>query len=213
MDTLAHGYTMADIDGLARRACAAAWAQASDYRDRYNTAWSAIVVALYEADDPLPPSRLVHAGVRAVDVARHDDDRHRGRRRSNGGQPIAFQTYWEWAARHAPSPESRVVDGLALQQIWSRLTPAERRCLSALAATGDYQAAADLLGVRYHSLCSGVRRARARFLALWHEGETPSQLWGRDRRRWRADVDDPADQRSVMIRRRRSWNRAPKGAA
>ena len=31
-------------------------------------------------------------------------------------------------------------------------------------------------------MANRVRRARARFLALWHDGESPSRLWRVDRR-------------------------------
>lgn len=32
------------------------------------------------------------------------------------------------------------------------------------------------------AFCARVRHGRLRFLRYWHEGETPSRLWGSDRR-------------------------------
>ena len=75
-----------------------------------------------------------------------------------------------------------MVERLAVGQIWPLLTPGQREALETLAATGDYQAAADALGLSYHTFCRRLSAGRARFLGLWLEGETARRGW-RDRRR------------------------------
>jgi hypothetical protein len=44
------------------------------------------------------------------------------------------------------------------------------------------RAAAEALGKAPHGFETTLSTARKQFLALWHEGEQPSTLWGRDRR-------------------------------
>ena len=95
----------------------------------------------------------------------------------------------------------------------STLAEVERSTLLALAITGDYKQAAALLDMSYHTFHTSLSRARRKFLALWHEGETPSRMWGRDRRKWREGVDEVADHRPVMVRRRASWRRQAAKAA
>jgi len=71
---------------------------------------------------------------------------------------------------------------MALAQIWPRIPAHQQEALHALAAHGDYQAAADALGLKYHTFCKRIKLAREQFLRLWLEGETPRRGW-RDRRR------------------------------
>jgi hypothetical protein len=80
-----------------------------------------------------------------------------------------------------------VVDHLALAQIWPQLSDLHREALTALATHGQYDLAAASLGVTYQVLILRIRRARAAFKQLWHEGETPSRQWGRDERKRRGE--------------------------
>lgn len=189
MTELRHGYTLADLHGIARLAVHAAGRMAGDWHDRYDTAWSAVAVALYEAEHWPPAHDLVYAGRVAIWAAVDDERHHAGyyKRKTIGseagaGSSPAFQTYWLEFARTAPSPEPRTVESLALAQIWPTLTPGQRRCLAALATFDDYQSAAAALGVSKAAFVSLVATGRRRFLAAWHEGETPSRVWGCDRR-------------------------------
>jgi hypothetical protein len=50
MAPLRHGYTLADLHGLARLAVHTAGTMASNWHDRYDTAWSAIAEHLYAAE-------------------------------------------------------------------------------------------------------------------------------------------------------------------
>jgi hypothetical protein len=70
-----------------------------------------------------------------------------------------------------------------------------------LATHSDYQKAADALGKPYHSFVSTVSTARKQFLRLWHEHETPSGVWGHDRRN-RPRAEDRRSVTVVTIRRR-----------
>lgn len=86
-------------------------------------------------------------------------------------------------ASRAPSHDERVIDRTALWQIWSRLTEVDRSVLMALATHNDYELAAASLNKTYRTFITQIQSARKRFLALWHEGEAPSRVWGRDRRK------------------------------
>jgi hypothetical protein len=55
--------------------------------------------------------------------------------------------------------------------------------LIALAAHGDYQHAATALDKPYATFVTQIHLARKQFLRLWHQGEQPSGVWGRDRRK------------------------------
>jgi hypothetical protein len=93
-----------------------------------------------------------------------------------------FERYWRHVAAPDDGPEEKITERLALAQIWPHLRPVHREALAALAAHGDYQRAAQALGLPYATFKSRISTARREFLALWHDGETPSRPWVRDRR-------------------------------
>lgn len=188
---LRHGYTLTDLHQLARLAVHTAGSMASNWHDRYDTAWSAIAELLYSADHWPPRHSLVRAGQLAIYAAVDEERQTHGyyRRKTDGrlhgaASSPAFRMYW-WdlcGARPAPSPENRVVERWTLAQVLPSLTPAQREAITALAVHDDYRAAADALGMGYATFKSHIARGRNRFLAWWHEGETPSRVWGTDRR-------------------------------
>lgn len=173
---LAHGYTLSQVHHMAKAAVNLAGVYACDYLDRLDTAYGAIVVYLYEA--PHWPTRhaLIRSGAQAVSRMVEKDLRQRGYRRGNGfagaGSAPRFAAYWD-AYLVAPSHETRIVERVAVRQVLPRLTPRETQAVAALAAAGDYQAAADALHMNPSTFNDTIRRARRRILALWHEGETP----------------------------------------
>ncbi|HEU4422108.1 MAG TPA: hypothetical protein VFR67_06155 [Pilimelia sp.] len=174
---LKHGYTLGAVDHLAKAAVNMAGQYASDYLDRLDAAYGAIVVHLYEA--PHWPTRyaLLQAGATAVNRMVEADLRTRGYRRANGysGAMSApgFVTYWWGQSGPTPSPENAVVERIAIDQIRKRLTPTQMSAVAALALTGDHVAAAELLGVPPGTYATRLRQARITALSLWHEGETP----------------------------------------
>jgi hypothetical protein len=189
-ETLRYDYTLADLHAIARLAVHVAGQFASDWRERYDTAFSAIAEHLYASVHYYPTRPdLVRAGQLAIYAAINGDRRERGfyKHKTIGGQAgpassLAYLRYWEWACRNTPSHEPRIVERAAVDQIWPTLTADQRACLTALAVHDDYQVAADALGLTYGNFKSQVATGRRRFLALWHEGEQPSRVWGVDRR-------------------------------
>ena len=126
---------------------------------------------------------MVHAGWLAITA--HADAHHqflgRAHRQYNGpGQ--GFERYWRHVAAPDNGPEEKITERLPLAQIWPSLRPVHREALAALAAHGVYQQAAQALGLPYTTFKSRISTARREFLALWHDGETPSRPWVRDRR-------------------------------
>lgn len=206
--TLRHGYNLADLDRLTKRAIWRVWGVHLDYRTRYDLAWSAITEHLYASAEPPSPSDLVFAG--QDEIANHvrDQMRHHGRDKTNDGEIRRFfATYWELSIRHAPAPERRVVERTALWQIWPTLTEAQRRALLALAAHGTHQAAAESLGITVKTFRQHVGNARRRFLELWHEHEQPSRFWGTDRLVHRGVRTEASYQKAAKAIRHRDHTR------
>jgi DNA-directed RNA polymerase specialized sigma24 family protein len=174
------GYSLEHLDALARQATTRAFTATLNRPDAIDVAWCAIVEALYEATHPPTPAELLRAGTRAIhDDARADQQAHgvsQYRIHDGPGQVHRFAMYW-WA-RSTPSPENGIVDRRALQQIWPLLKPWMQQAILTLAVHGnDYQAAADALGLNYQAYYQRLKKARTRFFAEWHQGETPSRTW------------------------------------
>lgn len=185
-----HGYSLNDMDRLTRIAITRAFGgRLLDPTDRYETAWGAIVETLATADEPPTGGYLVTAGVAAVNRAAQDHRHTWGMNRTWGsveGDMAAYARYWDMGRRVTGSPEDAVVDHLALQQIWPRLSVAHQQVLWALAVhDGDHREAAESLGKSLVTFRSHLKDARAAYRALWHEHETPSRMWGRSGQRGR----------------------------
>lgn len=183
---LPHGTTLAELHRLARLAAGTINVAHGSAADRCQLAWAAIADALLAADTPPDPRRLVWAGRTAIYRAARDDWHHWGVSKRDPlagvGSMRAFRVFWWPQVSPDPGPEGPVVERAAVAQIWPTLTDAQRQALLALATTGNYRAAAALLGISYQSLKDRLCAARRRFRRLWHEGETPSRPWGTDRR-------------------------------
>jgi AraC-like DNA-binding protein len=208
------GYTLDHLHHLTRRAVNGSLRTAMDYHDRLEVAWHAIVEHLYAATEAPSSLELIKAGNLAIEAMVREEYRTHGyARRSSYAGPHSspqFQRFWWFATQHAPSPEPGVVDRVALWQIWPQLTSTHQQVLLALATHGDYQAAARSLGKTEATFKVQVSKARRAFLRLWHDGETPSRIWGTDRRVGRRD-QPPADRRrrpaTAAVARRRPMKR------
>ncbi len=182
--SLWHGYSMDDLDRLARIAAVrAVGGRILDPVDRYETAWGAIAEYLATAQESPTGGQLVAAGATAVSRAGQDHRHTWGMTRTWGsgeGDVGGYQRYWELARRSAASPEEPVVDRMALRQIWPCLSVTHQQVLYALAIhDGDHREAAAALGKSLLTFRSHLRAARAAYRALWHEHEMPSRMWGR----------------------------------
>ena len=184
---LRHGYTMHDLDVLARISVATAFARAMDYSDRYDAAWHGIAEHLVLADSAPTRADLKQAGTKAINDLIQDHHHTRGMARAKvvgeQGSMGAFQRYWELSRRSTPSPEDMIVDWAAFRQIWPELSALHQQVLLKLAVYGDYELAAAACGKTRTTYASHLKNARRAFFALWHEHATPSRLWGRTERR------------------------------
>lgn len=191
---LRHGYTLDHLHFIARRAVSASMARAMDYTDRLEAAWSGVIERLYMSEERPSSLDLIQAGEAALSRMIRTEHRHYGYagRDSYAGPESAvnYQRYW-WSTP-APSPENRVIERVSLWQIWEQLSDKHREVLATLSAHGDYQAAADALGITVGTFNVHVSKARKAFYALWHQGEEPSRVWGTDRRVGRRDATEPA---------------------
>lgn len=181
-------WTLADIDDIARTASRVSefMRRGETAAERFHTARCAIVIELASGEE-LSRRELVAAGLRAIDHERKAWARTWGYDPGSQSAKPAFWRYWQSESSPGCSPERSVVDGVALVQIWPRLSSVQREAMEALAVCEDYQVAADMLGLDFDLFRGRVRNARRRFLELWHEGEAPSQVWRRSDPQRRAD--------------------------
>lgn len=204
---ITHGYTLTDIHQLTRTAIHRRSAySACDADERYAAGWHAAVELLLTTEEPPTRHDIIRAAWDAADHETRRTAEHRGAGRTRGdgsrsdGTTVKFWAYWDSNTRTTPSHETGIIDRIALGQIWPRLTESQRQALTALATLGNYQAAADTLGLDYYAFCRRISTARARYLALWLEGETPRRGW-RDRRR--TTPENQLHSISAHIRKRR----------
>jgi hypothetical protein len=200
---IAHGYAASDVYDLAVYAVRTDhWRPSLEWVERVEAAWSAIACALVEADQPPHRGELVIIGRDASADVIDGNMRHRGvdkRGATFGEVRTSFDRFW---FRLPGTPlADRVVEDLALIQIWPRLNEDLQEALVTLAVHGDYSVAAEALGLKYYTFCARVRRARIDFLRHWHEGETPSTTWGNDKRQGR---DTGRTAVRVLAQRRRN---------
>jgi hypothetical protein len=204
--------TLTDLDRMAHVAVRMAWPRAMDYQDRYETAWSAIAEHLYASESTPSERDLKTVGCNAVNRLAQDHGRHWGLDRNKPASGFesakGFLCFWELLRRATGSPEQGVVERLALRQIWPRLSDTHRAVLTAMAVHADNVAAAEALGKTYGTFNSHLRNARREFLSLWHEGETPSRMWGKgDRRHSQHRTAAQVFHERTMQRKRRAAKR------
>lgn len=171
-----HGYTLTDIDQLARTVIVIdRWSNAMDTRDRYDAVRFAIIEHLITTEEAPTRQQLITLGRSAADEYVAAEMHHHGYDRRNiaaGQRALAgFLRYWQTTCR-APWDE-RLVERLALTQIWPQLPEHQQQAVMALALTGDHAAAAASLGVPLPTFSARLRKARLTVAAWWHEHETP----------------------------------------
>ncbi|WP_147268756.1 hypothetical protein [Sphaerisporangium album] len=182
-----HGYTVADLDELARQAAYRSRWRFQGFLERYELAWSVIAEQLCAS--VIPPTRyeLIAHGEKTIWRQVVQNSAYRGvvidhpERSQNGFMP-RYYAYWQTHASPTPSHEGWIVDRLAFWQIWRRMGRRNRQVLWALAEYGDYDGAAKALRVSRKGFPTMLSLARQQFFRLWHEGETPSRFWGRGNR-------------------------------
>lgn len=174
-DGLPWGYSLRDLDQLARMAVRRVVSRYGDYHARYEAAWSGVVDALVDADEQPDRADLIYAGWRSVNAWAKTEAYQHGVLTATWTPSARFAAYWTSAA--GSSPERLVVERRALDQIWPTLTVRQREALTWLALSDDYDQAAAAMGVSYGTFQVTISQARRRFFTLWHEGETPSKPW------------------------------------
>jgi len=170
-----HGYTLADIDVMARMSLSRTVGFRGTIADRYGAAWHAIAVAICESRTNR--ADLLNCGADAARDEWRSLLRHHGQDTDTGsGLRRNFVRYWTRPVSGDPS--GPVVDRVALRQIWPLLPACHREVLGVHAvADGDQDAAAAALGITKGNYQHRLSRARAAFLACWHDGEKPSRVW------------------------------------
>lgn len=151
---LRHGYTLASLDNLARKAVLESHWRFLSFHDRYDIAFGAIAEHLYACDEMPRPHDLIRLGEGAIRLYVDEESHWSGRYIYRTGVPEMprFRLYW-WdnSSTTSSSPEDYVVVRTAFDQVWPRLTPVHQRVLLALAAHEDYERAAKSLRLTRNS--------------------------------------------------------------
>lgn len=179
------GYSIKRLDDLACYAVKGHlhWWGAGDRGDQKQAAWEGITEYLLTATECPSENDLIWAGTRAIAAEVQAEKRHRGVPHDASVTAEKFGVYWQLFTQPFPSPEEGVTDRLAVRQILATLTRRQMEAVEALAAYGDYAAAARAMGVPYKTFHRHLSVARERFRSLWFEGETPpARQWRQDRR-------------------------------
>jgi hypothetical protein len=175
---IAYGWTYTQLIQLSLLAARTHPRRPSAPRGDHQTwAWDGIVDHLLDADHPPSRTALMTAARKAIDAGCYGWLQAHGRPDRHGGQPsAAFIRYW--VDPGSSRLEETVVEKLTVRSILRTLTPRQSDALKALVLC-DYspRRAAEYLGLRYGTYILRVGRARTKFLALWHQHETPSGYW------------------------------------
>jgi len=182
-----HGYTLADVDQASRSGVFRSYGwHAGDADERFSVSRLAVLEYLYAADERPPFQELVNQAWLADHRFVAGEMRERGVNRADrgGGTTASFERYWWAAGANVPSPEGRIVERLAVHQIMPLLTDKQYEAVTALAAHGDYAAAAASLGIGMGAFDGRLMKARRTFTQAWHHPETPRRRATHDRRVW-----------------------------
>lgn len=212
-EQLPHGFTLTELDATAAKAAhSSPWRQVA-FRQRFDIAQFAVLELLHAADERPDFWALVKAGQRAIHAYAVKELHHRGlvaRTGAPGGVPITrYWTYWQSIATSTESYEDHIVEAIAVRQIVSTLRYSHLQVIRALADYDDYTLAAESLGKARKGFITTLCVARQLCLQLWHEHETPSKIWGHDRRstRTRRDRGGSKSITVTTVRRRRTDRR------
>lgn len=183
---IAHGYTVAAASRIAYVA-AEGWRHTitGDLEERRSVALCAIITELHRHNVDPGISVLMNAAQAAVQREQDRDWSNRGVNTNpwkyDRTYQVGFQRYWRTGGR-TPMDEA-VAERIGCRQILAAMSERQQETLHALAVCdNDPKAAALLLGIKPNGVTSNLRNARAAFLELWHEHETPPAInWRRGR--------------------------------
>lgn len=197
VDHIAHGYTIHDLNRAARAACVSNRTATLDFTLRHNTAWSAIAEHLINAEQRPTFHDLVCAGSQAI----YEDDRAAQRMygvttdRHSGRVVLRPRFTAYWATAPADPPDEVIAERMAVHQILRTLPGNQQEAVAALAVLGDYEKAADSLGLTYKAFVARIGRARKAFRVLWFSPDAAPRQRGTDRRVFsRAGISDRCPQ-------------------
>lgn len=168
------GFTMRDLHTATNIAMSrnVGW-RCLGHADRYQAAWDGAITVLYSDPPPEKITDLVIGGLQGLTSATRAQLRHHGVStvdRSRVGP--RFATYWTVATDTA---EERLVEAVALAQVWLALEETDRDTLAAKALIPHQAQASEALGVRPQTFSKRLKRARKNALELLF-GEEPAPL-------------------------------------
>ncbi|GAB7003911.1 hypothetical protein JCM18899A_13830 [Nocardioides sp. AN3] len=171
--TVAHGYTMAEIDSITQQAIYGykwTWT-VLDASDRWDCAWHAIVELLYSTTEKPTRWSLVNAAQKAITAEVNAYFRHHGI--SKDEEAPNHGKFWRPIVGPRPDFTDGLAERLALPQVLGQLTDLQYEAIATLAIHGTIKNAAAASGVPYAIFIQRVKAARRVALEAWFAPETP----------------------------------------
>lgn len=167
------GYTMDDIDRLARRVYNRTRnSYLFDQTDRYGAAWFGIVERLFESGEQPTSRDLLKAGTDRVGAESGANRNFYGIREDMPGkQGPRFVTYWR--RNGYVDFTDRIVERESLPRVLSVLNTTLYEAIVTLATFGSMSEAARALGISDKAFEHRIKRARALMIEAWFAPEHP----------------------------------------
>ncbi len=167
------GYTMDDIDRLARRVYNRTRSNyLFDQSDRYSAAWFGIVEHLFESVELPTPADLIQAGTRRVgDESRLNQSFYGYRADMPNKEAPRFVTYWRRGGQSDFT--DRIAEREALPKVLAVLNTTLYEAIVTLAAFDNMSDAARALGISDKAFEHRIKRARAALISAWFAPEHP----------------------------------------
>lgn len=182
--SLPHGWTLDELTEMARWVAHSQRGRVIDREEATDAAALALVERLYA--EPAPTKLDLYRAARsAVDTANDREISYLGltrkmKRDGREGMTPSFARYWGGKAALNSPFEDRLVERIAVLQVWNALSSTHRQTFNALISQGTLEAAGEMLGVQPTTFRMRLYRARQEARALWHWPEPPAEQWGRD---------------------------------
>lgn len=167
------GYTMDDIDRLARRVYNRTRSNyLFDQSDRYSAAWFGIVESLFESVEQPTPWNLIEAGTKRVTEESNLNRNFYGYRADMPDkQAPRFVTYWRRGGQSDFT--DRIAEREALPKVLAVLNTTLYEAIITLAAFGNMKEAARALGISDKAFEHRIKRARTALIEAWFAPEHP----------------------------------------
>ena len=168
------GYTMDDIDRLARRVFnRTRKSYLYDHADRLGAAWFGIVEHLFETVEKPTERELIQAGTSRVSMESNANRTFYGINADLNDEGPRFTMYWRTSGERTDGFSDRIADRESLPRVLEVLNLDLYEAIVTLAAYGNMGEAAKALGISYNVFHKRITRARSKLIEAWYAPEHP----------------------------------------